>query len=152
LRAAWTASSRIHRASRAGTARSWPATRLPGWRAATARALADLAREQRQEVFAGNGILVFLPQEALLDEDVEVGRQRARPGPALEQANGPGILLPSEDQLGLFLALDHLLPDRHGDRQHDAHDAERDEQGHHRISGRPAAQLFTVGRSNVLTG
>jgi hypothetical protein len=69
----------------------------------------------------------------LLDQHVDRGRRRVRVF-LLEEPDGAGVLLTSKDELRFLFALRHLLPDRHGDRQHDGHDAERHEQNSHCVA------------------
>jgi hypothetical protein len=70
----------------------------------------------------------------LFNQNVHGRWQRARAGAPLEHADRASVLLAAKDQLGLFLALGHLVPDRHHHRQHDAHDAHRNQQRDHGVS------------------
>lgn len=92
------------------------------------------ARGRNQlKVVVGNGVLVFLPQKLLLDQNVDVGWKRVRVLP-LEQSNGARVLLPSPNQLFFPLAPGELRP--HGERgahQH-RHDAQANQQRGHRVA------------------
>ncbi len=52
----------------------------------------------------------------------------------LEKGYGSRVLLAAKHELGFLFALRLVAPDRHQDRQQDAHDRERDQQGRHRVS------------------
>jgi len=88
---------------------------------------------QRHEVVVGDRVLVFLPQVPLAYQQINVRRVRVG-GLALEQCNGVDVLLAAEDQLLFLLALRHLFPHRHGDGEHDGHDAHGDQESGHRVS------------------
>jgi len=110
LRAAWRARP-SRRSRRSGRGRlAW--NRLTG--------------QKRLKIVSCNRVLVLLSQEPLFYEDVEIRRQRPRAGASLEEPNGTGVLLTSEDELFFFFPLSHLFPRGHGDGQHDAHDAQGD--------------------------
>jgi hypothetical protein len=108
-----------------------------------------LSGQKGLKVVSCNGVLVLLSQESLFHEDVEIRWQRPRASTSLEEPDGAGVLLASEDELFLFLALSHLFPRGHGDCQHDAHDAQGDEQRHHGVPVfdlTPQAQRCTRSR------
>jgi hypothetical protein len=85
------------------------------------------------EILIGDRVLVFLAEKALLNQDVECRRWRV--GVFLpKKAYRSGVLLASKNQLLLFLALRHLLPNRHRSGQHDGHDAQSDEQHRHGVA------------------
>ena len=88
----------------------------------------------RDEFVVGDRILEFLAQEPLLDEQIETWRKRAGTVLALEQADRPRVLFTAKHELGLFFTLRDLLPDRHDGGHHDRHDAETDNQHHHRVA------------------
>jgi hypothetical protein len=101
-----------------------------------------LAGDDRNEVVIRDRIFVLLTQKMLFDKHIEIRRTRVREL-ALEQPDRVNILLPTEDQLRLFLALRHLLPHWHGDCQRDCHHAHGDQQNRHGVAlfGRPVAWL-----------
>jgi hypothetical protein len=110
-----------------------------------------LARNQGQEVLSRDRILELAAQEALFNQDIEIRRKSARPCAPLEQADGPRVLLAAKDQLGFLFALRHLMPHRHGNREHDAHDAHRNQERDHRESGRDGATTRAPRRVISLT-
>jgi hypothetical protein len=129
---AWLA-CRARRARPAGRARrAWPAsrTRLCG---STRRTRRRLARYDGDEVVVRDRIFVFLTQEVLFDQHIQIGRRGVREL-ALKEANCMSVLLPAEYQLLFFLALGHLFPHWHGDCHHDGHDAQGNQQDHHRVA------------------
>jgi hypothetical protein len=106
---------------------------LPGQTGALTRQRDLSTRPDRHEVVVGNGVLIFLSKEFLLDQHVESGRQRARIL-AAEKRDRPRILLTAKDELCFLLALSGLLPYRKRRSHHDRHHAERHQQGGHRVS------------------
>jgi hypothetical protein len=66
-------------------------------------------------------------RRSLLYEDIDTGWKRSGES-SLTQRNGLSVLLAAKYELGLALALDRGLPDRKGRTEHDAHDAQSDEQ------------------------
>jgi hypothetical protein len=93
-----------------------------------------LGRTDRDEIVVGDRILEFLAKEPLLDEQVETWREGAGTILALEEADRPRVLFAAKHELGFLFALRDLFPDRHRDGHHDSHDAETDNQHHHRIA------------------
>ncbi len=93
------------------------------------------------EVGVRDGIFVFLPEEPLLDEDVDRRREVTRPHLPLEEVYGPGVLLTAKDELRLLLALGLMAPDGHRHRHEHGHHADAHEQGRHRISALVALTL-----------
>jgi hypothetical protein len=82
------------------------------------------------EVVVRDRILVFLSQEALLDEDLEVRRKGIGVLP-LEQSNRPRILVTAPDEFFLPLSLRKVGPDGQGSTHEHGHDAQTDqERGH----------------------
>ena len=88
---------------------------------------------QREEIVVGDRILEFLPQKALGDQRVEIGREGVRVL-LLEEADGVRVLLAAEDELFFLLPLRRMFPHRHDDGHHDGHDAHRHQEGHHRVT------------------
>lgn len=95
------------------------------------------------KVVVGDGVLVFLPQELLLDEDVHRGRECVRVA-ALEQHDGAPVLLAAPDQLFFLLALGEVRPHGQRGRHHHGHHAHADEQRGHGVAA--------LGRATALTG
>ena len=62
-------------------------------------------------------------------------------GTPLKEPDSACVLLAAEDQLGFLLPLRHLLPRRHRGGCEHRHDAHRDQQSGHRISGLAALEL-----------
>jgi hypothetical protein len=87
-----------------------------------------------------HGILVFLPKESLLDEDVDARREVARTHLPLVVVDRPCVLFASEDQLRFLFPLGLVTPDRHCDGHQQHHYADADQQGRHRI---PALSVLT---------
>jgi hypothetical protein len=108
----------------------------------------SLALPQEQEVVARNRVLVLLPQELLVDEQVHVRRQGAG-RPALEDRWR--VLLAAEHKLGFLLARGRLAPDRHGHSQHDRHHGECDEQRDHGVPRLGAQNCPAVTTIALLT-
>ena len=108
----------------------------------TTRLHASLLRclRQRKEVFAGDGIFVFPPQELLLDEQLEVRRIGVCIF-ALKQADGVHVLLASKHQLCFFFALSGVLPSRHCGRHDNGHDSNADNDRSH---GVPVVSLTSI--------
>ena len=104
------------------------------WRRDLPRGLGACGKSDRDEFVVGDWILEFLAKEFLIDEHIETGRQSAGPVLALEQADRPGVLFPPKHELDLFFTLGDLLPYRHGSGHQDGHDAETDDQHHHRVA------------------
>jgi len=94
------------------------------------------------EVFVGNRILVFLPQEPLLNQYVECRGKRVGEAP-LEQHDGAPVLLTAPDQLFLAFASGRLAPHRERGRHHHRHHAQAHQQGGHGVS--------PLGRVRALT-
>jgi hypothetical protein len=92
----------------------------------------DGARCHEFEVTVRDGVLVFLAEEPLLDQDIHRRRVGAAILP-LEERNGPSVLLTAKNQLGFLLATSRRLPGGHGRAHHDRHDAHRDEQRDHGV-------------------
>lgn len=121
------------------------ATAWRGWGTAPPgpRAAGDLRGEEDLELaIRGHRVLVLLAQEPLLDEQVDVRRERAGEL-ALEEGDGARVLLAPEHQLGFLLAGRLVPPDRHGERHQHAHDGDAHEQRGHRVAfvGPPPAVL-----------
>ena len=95
----------------------------------------------QQELLTGDRVFVLAAKKMLIDEHVDIRRQDAGSGPSLKQADGVGVLLTAEDQLGLLLALCHLLPDGHDGGHDDGHDAQGNQKRRHRIT------LLRIARS-----
>lgn len=112
----------------------------------TSRAGHWCAGEQRLKILAGDRVFEFLTQEPLLDQNVEVRRERARASSTLIQSNGARILLSAKDELRLFFALRRLFPDRQRHAEQHAYDGKRHQQCRHRI-----AAVGTSPRERVLT-
>jgi hypothetical protein len=91
-------------------------------------------KSDRDEIIIRDRILEFLAQVPLLDEQIETWRKHAGTVLALEEADRPRVLFAAKHELGLFFTLRHLLPDRHGGGHHDGHDADADNQHHHRVA------------------
>jgi len=90
--------------------------------------------EKHLKIAACDGVLEFFPQETLVYKNVDGGRQYAGPVLSLEKADSVYVLLAPEYQLSFLFALGCVLPDGHGDRQEDRHNAQRDEQDGHRVA------------------
>ena len=84
-------------------------------------------------------VLVLLAQEPTLDERVDARREGIGDVRVLgsKEGDGAGVLLAAEDELGFFLPLRLVPPDRHRHRHQNRHDGERDEQGRHRVPALP---------------
>jgi len=113
-------------------------------------------RREEIEILAGDRVLVFLAEEFLIDQDVDICRQRAWQFTAV-QLDGASVLLAAEDQLLFLLPLGRLLPDRHGDRHHDGHHADADEQHGHGVAALADAALRISAQTSltivtILTG
>jgi hypothetical protein len=90
-------------------------------------------RAQQHEITAGDGILELLPKKALIDQDVEVGRQLVAVL-ALEKSDRSSVLFTAKNELRFaFTASDRLIH-RHRGAQHDRHHAHRDEERGHGIA------------------
>lgn len=120
-------------------ARRLPLT-WPGW---------DTASVDRAEVLAGDGILVFLAEEFLLDEHVDVRRERTVL--LVEQPDRPRVLLAAENQLGLLFPSHLVTPDGKRGRQQDRHDREHRQQRGHRVARIAARAGRTAGGERRLT-
>lgn len=94
------------------------------------------------EVVVGDGVLVFLPKELLLDEDVHRGRERVRVA-ALEQHDGAPVLLAAPDELFFLLALGEVRPHGQRGRHHHGHHAHADEQRGHGVAALSRATALT---------
>jgi hypothetical protein len=110
-----------------------------------------LALPHQGEVVVGDRILVSLAQVLLVDEHVEVRRQRARL-PALEKLDCPRVLLAAKDELRFLLSPRHLLPHGHGRRHQNRDDAQPDEECHHGVAAVGAAplQALAAGSSTAI--
>jgi len=92
-----------------------------------------LTLRNRHEVAARDRILVLLPKEMLLHQDVEI--RWIRVGEAtLKHPDGVCDLLAAKNQLFFFLALRKMLPHGHCGRHHDGHHGHSDNQGGHGVS------------------
>jgi hypothetical protein len=91
------------------------------------------AHGQRHEIVVRDRVLVLPPQVPLAHQQIDV-RRVCVGRLALEQRDRVDVLHPPEDQLLLFFALRGVFPDRHGDREHDRHDAHGDQKHRHCIS------------------
>jgi hypothetical protein len=85
------------------------------------------------EVSACDRVLVLLPKESLIDQNVDIRRQRIGE-PTLEQGDGPRVLFASKDQFGFALATSDGLVDRHRGAEHDRHHTHGDQQRGHGIA------------------
>ncbi len=84
----------------------------------------------------------------MLDQDVEIGWQRAGAGATLKKTDGAGVLLATKYQFGFLLALRGLLPHGQGHGEEDAHHGQRDEQRRHRVAARVATNCqFACSRA-----
>ncbi len=126
------------RASLAAGDVGWPAGRRHAGPAARHRA----ADRNDLEVVVGDRVLVFLPQELLLDEDVQGRREGVRVA-ALEQHDGAPVLLAAPDQLLFLLALGDMRPHGQRSRHHHGHHAHSDEQRGHGVAARVSATALT---------
>jgi hypothetical protein len=92
----------------------------------------------------GHRVLVFLSQESLLDQDVEVGRARTGSHLPFPQTDRARVLLAPENQLRFLLALG-LMPPRGKDSRHQhGHHGEGDEESRHHVPGISPASALTV--------
>jgi hypothetical protein len=91
-------------------------------------------RDDLELSILGHRVLVFLPEESLLNQDVDARREVTGAHLALVVVDRPRVLLAPENELGFLLALRLVTPDghRHGHQQH--HHADADQQRRHRIS------------------
>jgi hypothetical protein len=85
------------------------------------------------EIVVSDGVFVFLANETLFDEHIEIGRA----GVGVlhrEKSERSRVLQPAENELFFFLASRHLFPDGHDNGHHDRGEAEPDEQGRHCVT------------------
>jgi hypothetical protein len=112
------------------------AARLSRARLARLAWLARLSRRagraEEIEVVVRDGILVLLPEEVPLHEDIHACRVGS--GLPLEQPDGAHVLLPAEDELFFLLALGLVAPHGHRDGHQDRHHRDRHQQGRHRVA------------------
>ena len=99
---------------------------------------------QELEVAAGDGVLVLLPQVAVVEEHFDAGRQRVGEL-ALIEGDRPRVLLAAEDQLGFLLTPGRRVPDRERDGHHHRHHAHGDEERRHRVAAAPRSAGLTAG-------
>ena len=92
-----------------------------------------LRGRERVEVFAGDRVLVFLPEKFLRDKHIDIRGECAHEL-ATEEFDSPCVLPPSENELGLLLTLGHLFPDWHGNGHQDGHDTQGHDQSRHRVA------------------
>lgn len=93
------------------------------------------AREQQLELaILAHRVLVLLPEEPLIDEDVDARRPRPGAVAALPEADGAHVLLTPEDELRFLLALRLVAPGRQDRAHQHGHHGQGDEQGRHRIA------------------
>jgi hypothetical protein len=95
----------------------------------------------QQEILTGDRVFVLAAKKMLIDEHVDIRRQDAGSGLSLKQTDCAGVLLTAEDQLGLLLALCHLLPDGHDSGHDHGRDAQCNQKRRHRIA------LLRIARS-----
>ncbi len=122
-----------------------PAPPRPGtWPPGTPALACTEAPGQELEVAAGDGVLVLLPQVAVVEEHVDAGRQRVGEL-ALIEGDRPRVLLAAEDQLGFLFTPGRRVPDRERDGHHHRHHAHGDEQRRHRVAALRRSGGLTAG-------
>jgi len=122
------AAGRPHAARRIGRSRS----RAGCWHAGTS-AGHSAAYGNDLEIVVRDRVLVLLPQEFLLDQDVD-GRGEGVRVASLEEHDGAPVLLAAPNELFFLLALGEVAPDRQrGGHQH-GHHAHAHEQGRHGVA------------------
>jgi hypothetical protein len=92
-----------------------------------------LRRWNQDEVSVGDWILVLLPKETLLSQNIHGRRRRVRVLPFV-QADRVRVLQPSKDEFIFFFTLRGLPPDGHDHGHQHGHHAQRDEQRRHRVA------------------
>jgi hypothetical protein len=88
---------------------------------------------QQHEVVVGDGILVFLAEKLLFNQNVDARRERIRKL-ALKEHDAARVLVSAPNELLFLLALHHVRP--HGQRHaHEhGHHAEANQQRGHRVA------------------
>jgi hypothetical protein len=101
-------------------------------RAGCLRVGADV--EQLELAVFRHRVFVLLPQEALLNEDVDVRWAGTGTHLPLPQADRPDVLFAAEHELRFLLALGLMAPCRQGRGHQNRHHGEGDEQCRHRVA------------------
>ena len=117
---------------------------IAAWRGPTEARPAWLSTADRNElkVVVGDGIFVFLPEEALLHQDVDAGREGVGVL-ALEQHDGATVLLAAPDEFLFALALRGVTPHRQRGPHQDRHDAHAHEERRHGVAALVSAPALT---------
>src|SRR5438046_4074229 len=91
-------------------------------RASRRRARRGLTLNQDLEIAVCDGVFELLPEIVFVEERVHIRRQDARSMFSLIEADSMYVLLLAKNELGFLLTLSGVLPNGHGDREHDGHD------------------------------